>query len=290
MSLAALALVLTAAVLHAVWNIAAKRVQGGSQVFVFCYALLSAALWLPIGAVVLLRSDSSIDWPLLLASALSGLFHNLYGLALQTGYDNADLGVVYPVARGTGPLITMVFAIAALGERPGLLGVAGGLVVVAGVAIVATARAPEGHAVQRHSAYSGILWGTLTGLTIASYTLWDDHAMTELALLPIPYFALTAAWQSLLMAPALRGQRGTMRRILHDHWREVAVIAVLSPLAYVLVLQAMTTTPVALVAPARESSIVVGALLAWWLFKEPRPARKLAGAVVVLAGIALIAA
>ena len=72
-------------------------------------------------------------------------------------------------------------------------------------------------------------------------------------------------------------------------WREIAVVAVLSPLAYVLVLEAMRTAPVSLVAPARESSIVVGSLLAWWLFKEPDPLRRLLGAVIVLGGIALIA-
>ena len=67
------------------------------------------------------------------------------------------------------------------------------------------------------------------------------------------------------------------------------MVAVLSPLAYVLVLEAMRTAPVSLVAPARESSIVVGSLLAWWLFKEPDPLRRLLGAVIVLGGIALIA-
>jgi drug/metabolite transporter (DMT)-like permease len=289
MSATALGLVLTAAILHAIWNIAAKRVAHGGYVFVFAYALLSAIVWLPIGLIVLSMNDSGLTWPLLGAAALSGLFHIAYGLALQTGYRKADLSVVYPVARGTGPLITMLFAILVLAERPGKVAVVGGFVIVAGVAVVAAARPPGEEQRRTAPAYKGLQWGALTGLAIASYTLWDDHAMTELALLPVPYFAMSTACQTVLMAPGLHGRGAELVRVAHDHWREIVCVAVFSPLAYILVLQAMTTTSVALVAPARESSIVVGSLLAWKLFQEPAPARKLAGAVVVLAGIALIA-
>jgi EamA-like transporter family. len=283
-------MVLSAAVLHAIWNIAAKRVADGGYPFVFCYAALSAVLWLPVGLIVLTGSDAGLSWALLGASALSGVLHIAYANALQTGYARAELGVVYPVARGSGPLLTMLFAVLVLAERPGTVGVVGGLVVIAGVAIVASARPPgAGTPGSKGAAIRGVKWGALTGLAIASYTLWDDRSMTSLDLLPIPYFAMGTAWQSVLMVPGLHGRGAGLRRVARNHWREILCIALLSPLAYVLVLQAMTTTSVALVAPVRESSIVVGSLLAWKLFHEPAPARKFAGAVVVLAGIALIA-
>lgn len=291
MSATALTLVLTAAVLHAIWNIAAKRVAAlGGYVFVFAYAAVSALLWLPVGLLVLAVEGSGVTRLLLLASALSGAMHIGYGLILQTGYRKGDLSVVYPVARGTGPLLTMLFAIVVLTERPGTIAVAGGFVVIAGVAVVAAARPSVPTAHQRRSASIGVRWGALTGLAIASYTLWDDHSMSSLALLPIPYFAFSTTWQSLFMLPGMRHKSADLVRVSKTCWREILCVAVLSPLAYVLVLQAMTTTPVALVAPARESSIVVGSLLAWKLFHEPAPLRKLAGAVVVLAGITLIAA
>ncbi|TWE11596.1 DMT family transporter [Rudaeicoccus suwonensis] len=290
MSAHALALVLTAAVLHATWNIAAKRVEGGGYVFVFSYALLSAVIWLPIGFIVLASTNSSLTWSLIWAALLSGVFHIAYGLTLQTGYNKAELGVVYPVARGTGPLLTMIFAIVVLAERPGWLGVLGGVIVITGVVVVASARPPASEKKPRHRASSGILWGGLTGVMIASYTLWDDHSMTALALAPVPYFAFSTAWQSIGLLPGMRGRGADLRAVSRRYWREIVCVALLSPLAYVLVLIAMQTTPVALVAPARESSIVIGSLLAWRLFHEPRPARKFLGAVVVLAGIALIAA
>lgn len=289
MSATALALVLTAAVLHAVWNIAAKRVGSGSYVFVFSYSLLSAVIWLPIGLGVLVTQSNGLSWTLLAATMLSGALHIGYGLALQTGYRKADLSVVYPVARGTGPLLTMLVAILVLADRPGSVSIAGGFVVVAGVAVVASARSTGASRRRPASTWGGVRWGAATGLAIASYTLWDDHSMTHLSLLPVPYYAISATWQAALMVPGLHGRRTELTQVAREHWRETLCIAILSPLAYVLVLQAMTTTSVALVAPARESSIVVGSLLAWRLFHEPAPVRKFAGAVVVLAGIALIA-
>jgi len=291
MSATALSLVLTAAVLHAIWNIAAKRVaDDGGYVFVFAYAALSALVWLPVGLIVLAADGSRPTASLLLASALSGILHIAYGLVLQASYRRADLSVVYPVARGTGPLLTMLFAILVLAERPGGIAVAGGFVVIAGVAVVASARSSDATAHQRSSAYLGGQWGVVTGLAIASYTLWDDHSMSALALPPVLYFSLSTTWQSLLMLPGVRHRGSELVRVGRACWREILCVALLSPLAYILVLQAMTTTSVALVAPARESSIVVGSLLAWRLFHEPAPLRKFAGAMVVLLGIVLIAA
>ncbi len=284
MTTGVLGLVLAAALCHALWNIAAKHVDGDGYTFVWCYVVGSTVLWLPIGLILLWRAGGPWTWAMLLAPAVSALLHIAYSLTLQAGYARADLSVVYPVARGTGPLLTMLVALGFLGERPGWVAVAGAAVILGGVVIVAVG--PR-HTMQRAKALSGLKYGVATGAAIAAYTLWDDHGMTALALTPIPYFAIDTAWQALLMIPQLR-RHAPIVPTARRHWREVAVVAVLSPLAYILVLQAMRTTAVSLVAPARESSIVVGALLAWWLFKEPNPLRRLIGAIVVLVGIALI--
>jgi drug/metabolite transporter (DMT)-like permease len=317
-----LALVLTAAVCHAIWNIAAKRVQGDGYLFVFWYNLFSAVLWLPIGLVLLARAGWPHSWALLVGPLVSAVIHVVYQLTLQTGYDRADLSVVYPVARGVGPLLSMVVAIALLGERPGLTAALGGIVVIAGIVVVATGpgrrRATQGSRrrgtctgsrgsvgpesttdpspARRRLApgtRAGLAWGTATGAAIACYTLWDDHAMATWGLLPVTYFSFSCTWQVLMMSPGVlrhvrRGAGPSPLAVLRGAWKEVAVVAVLSPLAYILVLQAMRTVPVSLVAPARETSIVVGALLGWWLFKEPNPVRRVLGAVIVLGGIALI--
>lgn len=281
----ALALILTAALCHALWNIAAKRVTSDGYIFVWWYTVGSALLWLPVGIVFLALDGWPWSWGLLYAPIVSACIHIAYQLSLQTGYNRADLSVVYPVARGAGPLITMAVAILAFGERPGLLGIVGGLVIIGGIVIVASGSSPTHHARR----LDGVMWGAITGAAIASYTLWDDHAVTSLALVPVTYFAVATGWQSVFMTPyLLRRHTASIVPVFRRYWREIVAVAVLSPFAYVLVLQAMRTTPVALVAPVRESSIVVGSLLAWLIFKEPNPVRKLVGAVVVLVGIGLI--
>ena len=158
--------------------------------------------------------------------------------------------------------------------------------VIGGIVVVATGRSVAG----RHGIRAGVVWGTATGIAIAAYTLWDSYSVTTLGLPPVGYFVTTCLWQVLLMTPTLlRRHREDVVPVVRSHGREVLLVAALSPLAYVLVLEAMRTAPVSLVAPVRESSIVVGSLLAWWLFMEPDPLRRMLGAAIVLAGIVLIA-
>lgn len=281
----ALALVLCAALFHALWNSAAKGAAGDSYVFVWLNSVGSAVLCLPPALVLLGQAGWPWTWPLLVGPVVSALLHIVYSLVLQTGYRRAELGVVYPVARGVGPLLTMLVALVVLGERPGAAAVVGGVVVLAGILVVATGQRSR----SSERLVRGLTYGTATGVAIAVYTLWDNHAVVTWQLDPLVYFALTISTQTLLLTPGAVLRRRHWSVTLRTNWRRSAVVAVLSPLAYVLVLIAMQTTPVSLVAPVRESSIVIGSLLAWWLYREPNPVRRLVGAVVVLAGIALIA-
>ncbi|GAB3190704.1 DMT family transporter [Nesterenkonia suensis] len=283
-STGALALILTAAVFHAVWNLAAKTARGDTTVFVWCYFTLGGLLCLPVGLIQMLRTDAAYGWGLAAAALVSAVIHIGYATLLQTGYRRADLGVVYPVARGVGPVLTMAVAVGLLGERPGPAALAGGAVVISGILIVTGRRLLHRH--ERLTA--GLLYGSATGAAIAAYTLWDSFAVTALGLEPILYFALSSVLQSAVMLPWVLRRRGLVRPTWHADRRPVIIVAALSPLAYILVLYAMTTTPVALVAPVRESSLVIGALLAWWLLREPDPVRRTVGAAVVCAGIGLI--
>lgn len=285
-------MVLTAAVLHAVWNLAAKRVSGDGYAFVWWYNLFSVVLWVPVGLVMLWVAGFPHLGTLVWATLVSGVIHIVYQLSLQTGYAKADLNVVYPVARGVGPLLSMLVAVLLLGERPGAQGLIGGVVILAGIAVITTGAGAAGGSGAHGRVGAGLAWGAFTGTAIAGYTLWDDHSMASLGLLPVPYFVMSCVWQTLLMTPALPRATGhrPLGPVLRRNWWQVLVVAAASPMAYILVLQAMRSTDVSLVAPARETSIVIGALLGWLLFKEARPGRRLVGAAVVLTGIALIVA
>ncbi|NIH84709.1 EamA family transporter [Amycolatopsis granulosa] len=282
----ALGFVLTAAVVHAGWNLAAKRVDAGAP-FVFLYYTVSAVVCAPLAVLALVVGGTRPQWTWLPAALLTAIFHIAYGVVLQRGYRVGDLSVVYPLARGSGPLLSVLAAVILLGERPGWLGLAGAFLVVAGVLVIGLGSRSAADARARRA---GVLYGLLTGVTIAAYTLWDDHAVTALAVPPLIYFASGAVLQSVLLAPTALRSRGETGVLWRAHRREVVLVGVLSPVAYVLVLYAMRLAPVSLVAPAREVSIVLGGLAGWLVLREPHPARRLIGSVVVLAGIAAIAA
>jgi drug/metabolite transporter (DMT)-like permease len=134
-------------------------------------------------------------------------------------------------------------------------------------------------------------YGLATGATIAAYTLWDKHAVSALAIAPVVYEVGHYCVQIVLMAPLVWS--GARRAALGPTWRayrtEMLGVAVLSPLGYILVLFALVTAPVSLVAPAREVSIVFGALLGARLFAEGDTRRRVAGALLILAGIVALA-
>ncbi|WP_027946478.1 DMT family transporter [Amycolatopsis taiwanensis] len=282
----ALALVLIAAVVHAAWNLAAKRVRDGGASFVFLYYTASAVCCLPVAIVTLVVEPARPQWAWLLAAVLTAVFHVCYGIVLQRGYAVGDLSVVYPVARGSGPLLSVFAAVVVLGERPGVPGLAGALLVVAGVLLIGTG-SRDGRTDPR-ARRAGFAYGLLTGVTIAAYTIWDDYSVTALAVPPLVYFSTGALLQSLILTPsALR--RGDVGRRWRTYRREVLVVGVLSPVAYLMVLYAMRLAPVSLVAPAREVSIVLGGIAAWLVLGEADPLRRLTGSVIVLTGIGLIA-
>lgn len=277
-------MILAAAVAHAVWNLASKYKRGNTLLFVWAYSCASTLLWIPIGIGLMVQGQEVIDWRLVVAAAVSAALHIAYSLTLQAGYDRADLGVVYPIARGTGPVLTMLVAILLLGERPGFVALFGALLVVSGVLVVAgnPFRRGGGNPLQ------GMLWGGATGATIASYTVWDSYAVTSLHLAPVSYYAGTLLLQSLILTPGALRQRLQIPSALRVNAVPILIVAIFSPLAYILVLNAMLTAPLALVAPLRESSIIIGSLSAYILFREGHLARRMVGALVVLIGIAAI--
>jgi drug/metabolite transporter (DMT)-like permease len=280
----ALALVLVAALLHATWNLAVKGVTADRVSFIWLYVVGSVVCWVPVAVVWVLVTGERPGWSWLVGAAVTAVLHIGYQLALQRGYAEGDLNLVYPLARGFGPLITFVVAVTVLGQRPGVVAGVGVLAIVAGVLMIALGPS-------RGDVRGGVLWGALTGAGIASYTLWDNYSVNHLHVPPLPYFVLGTVLQLPWLTSLLLARTG--RPPVAQVWRAtrgpVLVVALLSPLAYILVLRALQLAPVALVAPARETSIVVGALFGWLVLREPRPARRLAGAFVVLAGIALIA-
>jgi drug/metabolite transporter (DMT)-like permease len=291
MSLFALALVLAAALLHALWNVAAKK-AGGDHHFVFMGAVMIVVIWAPVGVVAgvpALPLWGALEWGLVLAS---GLAHLAYFNVLLKGYRVSDLTVVYPVARGTGPLLSSVCAAVLLGEAFGwasALGVAG---ITLGIWLIAGGRSLWARAqdsAQRERVLAGVAWGALTGVLIALYTVIDGYAVKVAMISPLLVDYFGNLCRIPFMLPSVWRDRAQLRAAWRGQWRYALVMAVLSPTAYVLVLYAAQRAPLSHVAPAREVSMLFAALLGGRLLGEQDRGARLLGAACMAGGVILLA-
>lgn len=273
------ALVAVAAIAHASWNLAIKRAGTGGAVFLWLTFAVGAIAFAPLGIASL---GERPHW--LWLAAVSGALQVGYFLLLQRGYRRGDVSVVYPLARGTGPLLSVIFAIILFQERPGIPALVGAAVVIVGVVTIGLAGGRERATVNR----PGVFYGLAVGVAIAIYTLWDSNAVINAGMPPLGYYwAVVAAF--LLLTPAAIRERASVVATAKQHWVAVLVVGLLCPLAYVLILFAMQLAPVSVVAPAREVSVVLIAIAGWLWLKEPHPGQRLVGAAIVVLGVALLA-
>ncbi|NMM75601.1 DMT family transporter [Acidovorax sp. SRB_24] len=291
MTLTAFALILLAGLIHACWNIAAKK-AGGDARFAFFTAVLMMLFWAPLGWWVgrdVVPLWGLQEWAFVVAS---GVLHVFYYVILLRGYRKADLTVVYPLARGSGPLLSSLVAIALLGEQItalGLLGIAG---VVGGVFLIAggpgllrASHDPQARA----RVHLGLAYGVLTGVFIASYTLVDGYAVKVVLMSPILIDYMGNFVRVALLAPAVLRDLPTAAVLWRAQWRFALLVAVVSPVAYVLVLYAMQQAPLSHVAPAREVSMLFAALIGGHLLGEGDRAARVLGALCIAAGVAALA-
>jgi uncharacterized membrane protein len=272
-------LVAIAALAHSTWNLLAKRAAQSKHVIWFS-SIAESVLFLPVAVWVTRTSTAPLNFKAAVFLFATGFLHILYFEALQRGYRVGDLSVVYPLARGTGPLLAFFGAIVALGERPSVVAVPGALMITGGVFLLS-----GGFSVNR----AGLLWGMATGATIACYTLTDGYSVKVLLL--SPFLVQYAGTIFRLVVFSARGwrERAAIPSEARLYWREALGIAVLLPMGYVLVLFAMRFAPVSHVAPIREMSMLIAAWFGARLLHERDMARRVTGSLLVAAGVAALA-
>ena len=288
MTAAALGLVLAGAFIHALWNLIAKRVRAGAA-FVCLFSVVAVCGYLPLAVAIVLWQHPHVGPVQLIFIGGTAVLHTGYFLALQQGYRLGDLSLVYPLARGTGPMLTTAAAIAFFRERPGPIALAGTALIGGGIILLTTG--PD--AWRRPNARAAAAYAFLTGLFIAGYSLWDKQAVTTFAIPPIVLDWGDNLGRALILAPVALGRGpvpgGELPSVWRRYRREIVLVGLLSPMPYILVLSAMVFTPVSYVAPAREMSILSGALMGTRLLAEGDARRRVAAAGAMVLGLGALA-
>jgi drug/metabolite transporter (DMT)-like permease len=267
----ALALALIAAFVHALWNILLARasdIESSTAV-----ALITAEL--VFAPVVVFTWDVERGvWPFLIAS---GVLQLTYFALLATAYRLVPLSVVYPIARGGAPVLVLLIGAVVLGRTTSWMQVAAVVLVVAGILLVRGFRGADPR---------GIAFGLAIAMCIATYTLVDKGGVAHAE--PITYLELSMLGPAVVYAGAVMRIRGVeaVRRAIGP---ESILAGICTFGAYALVLAALQRASAASVAAVRETSVVIAALLAAFLLKEKVTVPRLAGAVLVAGGVALLA-
>jgi drug/metabolite transporter (DMT)-like permease len=284
-SVTAIVLIAAAAVAHASWNLMSKQAaQAGAIAFVWLMAAVASILYAPVAGIYLAVRRPELTPKVLVFVAGTAVLHVGYFVLQQRGYRSGDLSLMYPLARGTGLLVSSFTAVLAYHEHPGPFGTAGILLVAGGVitlSVPAGGLRPGGG--WREAPAVGL--GVLTGLFIASYTLWDAYAVTRGGVPPLIEDAAAFTGQAVLLAPLAAMNARRVAALWRGYRKQVIGAAVLSPLAYLLVLIALVFSPVSSIAPAREVSVLIGVLLGRRLLGEGRSVRRLAAAAAIALGV-----
>ncbi len=287
MSAFAFSLVFIAALCHASWNLVAKG-SGGGLVFAFLCVLAASVVWAPVivYSVVIVPGNSPIGWSSLgwALVTLTAAIHSVYFVVLLHGYRVAPISVVYPISRGSGPLVSAFAAMLVFTEPLTASTLLGILLIVGGIFVLSAKSAGQDPAGIRR----GVIWGGFTGLIIATYTIVDAYAVKIVGLSPVLYDYAANLLRLIILFPFVVGRVGEMRDTWTANTRAILAVAVLSPLAYILVLSAMKIAPVSHVAPARELSLMFGAFFGASIFKEGDRARRSFAAVLVALGVAVL--
>jgi drug/metabolite transporter (DMT)-like permease len=270
--LAALALALAAAFLHAFWNLLIARARDSESATAVALVVALVA-YAPVAALTWRFDTAAIPY-----IAVSSFLQLGYVILLAAAYSRAQLSVVYPIARGTAPVLVLVVGVVALGIGSSPAQAAGVTLVGVGVLLV--------RGLRRAADPAGVLFGLAIACFIAGYTLVDKYGIRYAA--PFVYLELAMLVSGLGYAAGIARIRGPKALRAELGWATVAAgLATFG--AYGLVLAALQRASAASVAAVRETSIVIAAAFAALVLKEPVGPERLAGAVLVASGVALLA-
>jgi drug/metabolite transporter (DMT)-like permease len=286
MSGIALSIVLASAFLHAGWNYLLKKSER-KIVFIWWFLLMSMIIYLPVFLFYFPRTSIPVEgWLCIVAT---GLIHGIYFWCIGGAYQRGDLSLVYPLARGSGPLFVPILAVILLREEVSPLGMMGIALIIGGIYCVHLRSFTSAAFLEPFRALRGgaSRWALFTGLAIASYSLVDKVGV-GLVFPPVYiYLMLLITW--LMISPWVLIRE---RRWLKTEWQRrkgsIVVVGFLSGFTYLMILFALRMSKVSYVAAVREVSIVLSAYFGIVWLREKHGRQKLIGAIFITLGVVAI--
>jgi drug/metabolite transporter (DMT)-like permease len=272
-------LVLASATIHAIWNLAAKKAQGGTLYF-WSFSFFEVLIYTPI----LLLWGIKLSWGAVAFALGSGLIHIVYFLLLLRGYRSGDLSLVYPIARGLGPVISVIGAIFLFSESPSSWDLLGTVVISLGAMMLTG----DPRQLAQSSALPAIGFGLLVALSIGVYTLWDSYAVKILGFDSLSYLWVNGVVRFLALSPYAWIHRQQLQKEWALDWPKAAIVGAGSLGGYALFLWASTLAPVSYVSPLRTLSILIGVILGVNMLQEGQKLRRIGSAAVIVLGVVLL--
>jgi drug/metabolite transporter (DMT)-like permease len=273
------AAVLIGALSHASWNALIKGVALDPLSATTLICIGSAIVSLVLAIFVGIPAWAS--WPWLIASLI---IHLVYFAALAEAYRAGDLGQVYPIARGSAPLMTATATTFFIGETLSVLGWAGIVILVSGVFLLSFKGGRDLAKIDRRA----VGYALLTAASICAYTVVDGigaRASGNSLGYVLWLFIITPV---VLMPYALYRDGASIMPAMTGYWRRGLFGGAFQIVSYGIVLWAMTIAPIAIVATLRETSVLFGAVIAVVVLKEPLRPIRIAAAVLIVCGLVLI--
>lgn len=284
MSIPVFMLLVLAAFTHAFWNLLAKKVAMVGPAFVVAYTSCGILFYTPLAVWVWNRFGFPLTPLSVLCVVASAILHLVYSIFLQRGYQFADLSIVYPVARGIGPLLSAVGAVVFFGEVVSAISFFGLLFVVGGIFVLAGGTDLSKYS--NRSAKLGIFWGGATGTMIAGYTVVDGWGAKVLGINPVLLNWFGNIVRLIMLIPTFWHDRIGFRHSMHGYWSLAFTVGALAPLSYMLVLCALQIgAPLHIVAPAREISMMLVTLMGMAVLGEAVSLRQIFGCTLMFLGV-----
>jgi len=278
-------LILFSALIHAAWNLQLKRSRD-KTLFSYLYVWSAILLYTPV--FILALPGTVLPWEGIAAVLATGTIYCFYFLLLARSYSGGDLSMSYPVARGVAPLLTLIWAVLFLGERPSATGLLGIGMVVAAVYLFHPPVVLGKGFVDRvpSSAFAAAI---ATGLSISAYSTVDKVGVSFIP--PYLYIYMTFAVGGILLTPFYLRRYGfrAIGREFKVEWKRALLVGLMSIYGYLLVLFAMGLVQVSYIIPLRSTSILFAVLLGFEVLEEEKSTRKLLAALSMVAGVLFIA-